>query len=85
MPSLLSRGVGHICENPSTLFVFIIFNIAVIAYVFLPLDFIPDDLGIIGFLDDFILIFMLILWICESFMSSYRNLIRNQQDEIRSR
>jgi uncharacterized membrane protein YkvA (DUF1232 family) len=64
---------------------FIVFFLFVLFYIYSPLDLIPDDLGIWGFIDDFFLIVGAIIWVVEKFYSRFREGVNNDYENIRAR
>ncbi len=73
-----------VCENTTTFVIFIVVLILGIFYLFLPYDLIPDELGLVGFLDDFSVFLAIIYWVCNYFISNYRERNIRMNNEIRA-
>ncbi len=84
-PFLLSHGFRNILGDTTKLILYSIFGIFVIAYFLSPIDIIPDVVGIIGYLDDFLVFVLFIYGIIGAFYTAFNefnqfefNRIRNQ-------
>ena len=73
-----------ICSNPISFFYFIVFLVSSMIYFYLPADIIPDDLGIIGFMDDFIVIICFVFYISESFMRGFGVNVNEYHERLRN-
>ena len=80
---ILNQGIKQIFDSFQSTLVFFLLFLFVIIYFYLPYDIIPDDVEIIGLLDDLFVFLSFIIWICECFMRVHRGESVRRQEEIR--
>ena len=85
LPQLFYRGIIEIFSSAIAVITFIIFFILIIFYIYLPYDIIPDNLGVLGLLDDFVFLTGIIIWVVEKFYSGFRNQVNSDFENIRAR
>jgi uncharacterized membrane protein YkvA (DUF1232 family) len=51
--------------------------IGVIFYILTPFDVVPDALGVIGFIDDIVVMIGLIIYVINKFLSRFRNQVQD--------
>ena len=85
LPQLFYSGIIEIFSSAIAVITFIIFFILIIFYIYLPYDIIPDNLGVLGLLDDFVFLTGIIIWVVEKFYSGFRNQVNSDFENIRAR
>jgi len=71
-------------NNQNKFIIFCLLGILVLIYFISPFDIIPDYIGFIGYLDDFLVLITFIYGIIRSFYSVFNNFNESEYERLRA-